>query len=204
MLIAYNRNNRLGGGCMDEDPGLSDYGRKIIDEMERVGMVLCCSHTGYRTAREALEYARRPVIFSHSNPRAMADHPRNIPDDLLRACARTGGVVCLSGIGDFLGSGGDSVEKLIRQIDYVANLIGPEHVGLGLDYVFDQEELEDYKRGHPESYPLINGTVPRTAMIAPESLPAIAEGLIDIGYTDAQVQGALGHNNLRVARQVWK
>jgi membrane dipeptidase len=56
MLIAYNKNNRLGGGCQDEDSGLTDYGRLIIDEMERVGMVLCCSHTGYRTAREAMEY----------------------------------------------------------------------------------------------------------------------------------------------------
>lgn len=62
MLIAYNRNNRLGGGCQDEDCGLTDYGRLIIDEMERVGMVLCCSHTGYRTAREAMDYSS---VMSH-------------------------------------------------------------------------------------------------------------------------------------------
>jgi membrane dipeptidase len=63
MLIAYNRNNKAGGGCQDEDTGLTAVGRQIIDEMERVGMVLCCSHVGYRTARAALEYSKKPVIF---------------------------------------------------------------------------------------------------------------------------------------------
>src|SRR5882762_1035060 len=88
MLFAYNKNNKLGGGCMDEDSGLTDYGRQIIDEMERVGMVLCCTHVGHRTARECLEYARNPVIFSHSNPSGVYQHVRNIPDDLMKACAR--------------------------------------------------------------------------------------------------------------------
>jgi len=69
MLFAYNKNNKLGGGCMDDDTGLTGYGRQIIDEMERVGMVLCCTHVGHRTAREALEHAKNPVIFSHANPR---------------------------------------------------------------------------------------------------------------------------------------
>jgi membrane dipeptidase len=105
MLIAYNHNNAAGGGCLEQaDPGLSATGRAIIDEMERVGMVLCVSHTGARTAAEALEYARQPVIFSHSNPAGETPQPRNISDDLIRACARTGGVVGLSGIGAFLGA----------------------------------------------------------------------------------------------------
>jgi membrane dipeptidase len=68
MLIAYNSNNAAGGGCLDKDIGLTPTGRAIIDEMERVGIVLCLSHTGAKTASEALEYSRNPVIFSHSNP----------------------------------------------------------------------------------------------------------------------------------------
>ena len=68
MLIAYKRSNTAGGGCLDDDSGLTAIGRAIIDEMERVGMVLCLSHTGSKTALKALEYARHPVIFSHSNP----------------------------------------------------------------------------------------------------------------------------------------
>ncbi len=112
MLIAYNRNNKLGGGCQDEDTGLTDYGRAVIDEMERVGMVVDCSHTGYRTARDTMEYARKPVNFSHSNALAVTDHPRNIPDDLIRACAATGGVVNVNGIGLFLGDPASSTDVL--------------------------------------------------------------------------------------------
>ena len=87
MLIAYNRNNAAGGGCLDADGGLTSVGRAIIDEMERVGMVLCLSHTGARTAAEAIEYSRNPPIFSHSNPYGDFPHVRNISDDLMRACA---------------------------------------------------------------------------------------------------------------------
>jgi membrane dipeptidase len=204
MLIAYNRNNRLGGGCQDDDSGLTDYGRHIIDEMQRVGMVLCCSHTGYRTAREAIEYSRNPVIFSHSNPLAIKNHPRNIPDDLMRACAGTGGVVNLSGIGIFLGENDTSTQTLINHIDYAVQLIGPEHVGLGLDYVFDQKELEEHVRDHPEFFPPENGYGAEISMIEPERIPVIAEALLEKGYREADVQGILGHNNLRIARAVWR
>src|SRR5690606_12704364 len=93
MLIAYNRNNAAGGGCLDTDDGLTARGRAIIDEMERVGMVLCLSHAGPRTVADALEYSRNPVIFSHSNPYGDTPHPRNVSDDLIRACARKGGVI---------------------------------------------------------------------------------------------------------------
>jgi membrane dipeptidase len=204
MLIAYNKNNRLGGGCQDEDCGLTDYGRQIIDEMQRVGMVLCCSHTGYRTAREAIEYAKTPVIFSHSNPRALWDHPRNIPDELMRACAAAGGVVNLNGIGIFLGKNDNSTETLVRHIDYVVQLIGPEHVGLGLDYVFDQSEADKYVRDHPDMFPPERGYAAGIATVEPERFPVIAEALLKKGYREYDVQGILGHNNLRVARQVWK
>ena len=203
MLLAYNKNNRLGGGCQDDDCGLTSYGRTIIDEMERVGMVLCCSHTGYRTARDAMEYSRKPVIFSHSNPRAVKDHPRNIPDDLIVACAKTGGVVNINGFGTFLGDNDNSTETLLTHIDYVANLVGSEHVGLGLDYVFDREELDSFNTSRPDLYPPEKGYRPGTEMVEPERYPVIAEALLARGYTDAETQGILGHNNLRIARSVW-
>jgi membrane dipeptidase len=204
MLIAYNKNNKLGGGCQDEDIGLTEYGRNIIDEMERVGMVLCCSHTGYRTAREAMEYAKKPVIFSHSNARALWDHPRNLPDDLMRCCAATGGVVNINGFGIFLGDNDNSTETLLRHIEYVAALIGAEHVGLGLDYVFDQAEMAEYLRARPDLFPPDKGYVAQIAMIEPERFPAVAEELLKRGYTDVEVKGILGDNNMRIARQVWR
>jgi membrane dipeptidase len=204
MLIAYNQSNRLGGGCQAADGGLTDYGRQVIDEMERVGMVLCCSHTGYRTAREAMDYAKNPVIFSHSNPRAVWNHDRNIPDDLMKACAATGGVVNLNGIGIFLGNNDNSTETLLRHIDYAVDLIGPEHVGLGLDFVFDQSEMTEYIKARPDIFPPEKGYSAAMAMIEPERIPMIAEALLRKGYSDAHVQGILGDNNLRVARQVWR
>lgn len=205
MLIAYNQANRLGGGCQDAvDCGLTEYGRRVIDEMERVGMVLCCSHTGYRTAREALEHSRNPVIFSHSNPRALRDHDRNIPDDLMDACARTGGVVSINGIGLFLGENDNSTETLVRHIDYAVQRIGPEHVGLGLDYMFDSEELDEYLRTRPDLFPPEKGYGAGISMIEPERVPEIVDALVRQGYGDDVVQGILGHNNLRVARRVWR
>jgi membrane dipeptidase len=204
MLIAYNKNNRLGGGCQDEDRGLTNYGRQIIDAMERIGMVLCCSHTGYRTAREAMEYARNPVIFSHSNPRAVRDHERNVPDELMRACARTGGVINLNGIGIFLGENDNSTATLVRHIDYAVDLVGPQHVGLGLDFVFDQAELGDYIRARPDLFPPDKGYGAGMALIEPERFPVIADELLKRGYSEEHVQGILGHNNLRVAKQVWR
>ena len=204
MLIAYNKNNRLGGGCQDKDEGLTDYGRQIIDEMARVGMILCCSHTGYRTAREALEYSKNPVIFSHSNPRAVWDHPRNIPDDLIRRCASTGGVINVNGFGIFLGPNDISTDAILKHIDYVVDLVGANHVGLGLDYVFDQQELDVYIGSRPDIFPPEYGYQRRIAMVEPERIPAIAEALLARGYSEEEVKGILGHNNLRVARQVWK
>lgn len=204
MLITYNLNNAAGGGCMDDDAGLTDAGRRVIDEMDRVGMVLCLSHTGARTVMEALEYCRYPVIYSHSNPFGDTPHIRNISDDLIRACARKGGVVGLSGFGPFLGASDDPVNALLRQLRYTIDLVGAEHVGLGLDYVFDRTELDEYVRTNPGLFPVGLTAGGRVAMVEPESMESIAEGLARDNLTDEQISGVLGGNWLRVARQVWK
>lgn len=204
MLIAYNETNKIGGGCQDNDPGLSDLGRKVIDEMARVGMPLCLSHTGYRTAREALEYAKGPVIFSHSNPLALKDHPRNIPDDLIDGCARTGGVIGINGIGKFLGENDASTAAIVRHVDYVAARVGAAHVGLSLDYCFDQEELEEFVKANPDKFPPHLGYGSNFSMAAPEQYPEIAEALVGLGYKEDDIAGILGGNWLRVAAQVWR
>jgi membrane dipeptidase len=209
MLFAYNKNTKLGGGCLDEDTGLTDYGRQIIDEMERVGMLVCCSHAGHRTARDIFEYAKKPVIFSHSNSSAVFPHARNIPDDLMEACAASGGVVNINGVGIFLGKGPDArpdnrTETFLRHVDYAAQLIGPRHVGIGLDYVFDIADLEAHVRAHPEKYPPEIREPGSYTQVEPERFPLIAEGLLKLGYSDEDVSAIMGHNNLRIAREVWK
>jgi membrane dipeptidase len=204
MLMAYNRNNRVGGGCHDEDPGLSLFGRAVLDEMARVGMVPCCTHTGYKTTMDVMSYASTPVIFSHSNPRSVHNHPRNISDEAMRACAATGGVVGINGIGPFLGANDNSTETFVRHLDYAVQLIGWEHVALGLDYVFDRKELDDYVAKMKHTFPPEVGYEAGIRMVAPEQLPAIVERLIALGYTEQALRGILGENLLRIARQVWK
>lgn len=204
MLLAYNRNNRVAGGCQDEDTGLTAYGRQVIEEMARVGMMICCTHVGYRTAMDVLTGSPVPVIFSHSNPRALRDHPRNIPDELMRACAATGGVVGINGVGIFLGENDASTETLVRHIDYTVDLIGPEHVGLGLDYVINMAEVDAYVRKMRAHFPPGLGYENGIQFVEPERLPELVEQLLRRGYDEAAVRGILGENWLRVAKQVWK
>jgi membrane dipeptidase len=204
MLVAYNRSNAAGGGCLDKDGGLTDVGRTIIDEMERVGMVLCLSHTGARTAQEALEYARNPAIFSHSNPYGDTAHPRNVSDALIKECARKGGVVGLSGLGPFLGTTDNLTDKLLKQLRYMVDLVGAEHVGLGLDYVFDRAELDEYVRANPTIFPGALSLSGNISMVEPEAFGWIAEMLVRDGLSDAQIRGVLGGNWLRVAERVWQ
>ncbi|RVT40363.1 membrane dipeptidase [Sphingobium algorifonticola] len=206
MLMAYNRRNLVGDGVHDEDApvGLTPFGRDVVAEMERVGMVVCCSHTGARTAADVLAVARKPVIFSHSNPKAVWDHKRNISDDLMRACADTGGVVGITGVGAFLGANNDvRSETFVRHIDYAVNLIGVDHVGLGLDFVFDREELRralvEMRHTFPDD-PAYR-TVPD--FVAPEQIVEIAALLMARGYAEADIAKILGGNHLRVAEQAW-
>jgi len=206
MLMAYNRNNRAGGGCQDDDRGLTAFGREMLDEMARVGMVACCTHTGYVTTRDVLEYTPNPVIFSHSNPRALHDHPRNVPDDLLLGCAATGGVVCLNGIGIFLGDNDNSTETYFRHIDHVVQLVGADHAGIGLDYVFDTDELDDYLLKMKGTFPdgLGYQVGAGLQMVSPAQIEPLIERQIQAGYSEADIRKILGENLLRVAKLVWK
>jgi membrane dipeptidase len=204
MLLAYNTNNAVGGGCQDEDSGLTDFGREVVGEMERVGMVVCCSHTGHRTVRDVFEVATKPVIFSHSNAAAVHGHPRNIPDELITACAATGGVIGVNGLSTFLGPDGDLVAACARHLDHVVQLVGPEHAGLGLDYVFDRGELDEYLEKMRHTFPAGLGYDHRLEFVAPEQLEALVEALLGRGYTSADVTAILGGNWLRIAREVWR
>lgn len=204
MLMAYNRNNRVGGGCHDEDPGLSPFGREVLDEMARVGMVACCTHTGPRTVMDVMAYSANPVIFSHSNARGLHDHPRNITDAAMKACAATGGVVGLNGVGIFLGRNDSSTDAFVRHVDYAVSLIGSRHVGLGFDYVFDTQELDDYHASMANTFPPGFGYDSSVRMIPPEQLEDIVDRLIRMGYGEVALKAILGGNFRRVAEQVWR
>ena len=200
MLVAYNRNNRAGGGCMDDDSGLTDFGRRVIEEAARVGMLICCSHTGEQTSMDVFEHSRNPVLLSHSNPKSLCDHPRNVSDSVMKACAETGGLVGITGYGLFLENGDTNPDNIVLHIDYAVNLVGPEHVALGMDYVFDKEELKTFL-ADKEIFPFDASDM---AMTSPEAMPALTESLVRMGYPEGTIRRILGENLLRVARQVWK
>ena len=204
MLMAYNTSNRAGGGCQDQDGGLTNFGRAMVAEMERVGMLLCLSHTGHRTVREVLAMATQPLIFSHSNCAALHPHPRNIPDELIRACAATGGVVGINGVGIFLGKNDISSETYARHVDHVVQLVGPAHGSIALDYVFDMRELEEHLERMKGTFPPGLGYEMGARFVPPEQLEEIVVTLQGWGYSDADLTALLGGNLLRLAKQVWK
>jgi len=204
MLFAYNRTNLAGGGCHDEDPGLTDFGREVVEEMNRVGMLVDCSHTGYRTTMEVMEAAQAPVIFSHSNPKSLHKHGRNILDEQIRACARTGGVVGINGVGPFLADRNATTKAMTDCICHVADLVGPEHVGIGLDYT--PQTLEGLLEMNPAYWPPSEGYGQGgpTRFAEPRQLPEITDMLLERGWPEGDIRKVLGENFLRVARKVWK
>jgi membrane dipeptidase len=201
MLLAYNKDNRASGGCLEGKWGLTDYGREVVREMNRIGMVVDASHMGFRATMDVFETSKKPVIFSHSNPAGLRSHVRNITDEQIKACAETSGVIGINGIGDFLG--GTRSEKIVEHIEYVMNLVGPEHVGIGLDYVVDKQELIDYVTGHPDIFPP-DKMKDVLSFVEPEQFPEFTEILYQKGYSEQVIRGILGGNYLRVAKAVWK
>jgi len=206
MLIAYNRRGLFGDGCHEcGDAGLSKLGMDLIREMNRVGMLVDCSHTGFRTTMEIMELSDSPVIFSHSNPKALYDHDRNISDEQARACARGGGVVGVTGVGSFMSEAGEDVTAtmLMRQIDYYVQLLGPAHVGIGLDYVHDLAALSAAMTDMPEAWPDASYHQRPLAFVPPSVMPELIVMMQSRGYANEDVRNILGGNWLRVLARVW-
>ncbi len=204
-LMAYNQRNNVGDGCHEQtDVGLSRFGIEVVEEMNRVGMMIDCTHTGYRTSMDVFEVAQDPVIFSHSNAHALNIHERNIRDDQAKACAATGGVVGINGLRIFLGGNDVSTEAVFRHLDYWTQLIGPAHVGIGLDFVSDVEILRSFVAARAAKYPAGQGYDEEPRFAEPEQIPSLTELMLKAGYADDNVYGILGGNWLRVAQAVWR
>jgi membrane dipeptidase len=207
MLFAYNRNNAAGGGCHDDDGGLTDFGRAVIAEMNKVGMIVDVSHAGYRTSMEAMEISQRPVIFSHSNPSAVQHHQRNIADEQIRACAATGGVVGAVGVNLFLGTDVPTAARLADHVDYLIDVAGPDHVALGLDFGFpvDLPGIEQIVADNPGFWPPHQYPSDfHPSYLAPSQLPELAGELLRRGHSEPVVEAVFGGNMLRVAQEVWR
>jgi membrane dipeptidase len=207
MLFAYNRNNEMGGGCHDDDSGITALGREAVVEMNRLGMVVDASHCGKRTALDLMESSSTPVVFSHSNARAVRSHGRNIDDDLIRACAEQDGVIGLCGIGIFLGDNDDRPGTMADHACHIADLVGTRHVALGIDWAPPTPSMPDlsaFVATRPDFWPAGHGyEVEDLRIMRPERIADLCDVLSVRGWTREDLIGLLGGNFLRVARAAW-
>lgn len=216
--IAYNNSNIFGGGCLDPDVPLTRAGHRYVEEIHKQKIVLdLCGHTGERTSFDAIQVTSGvPVICSHTNARALMDNPRNISDRLIEAIAKTGGVIGLTGFSDFhVRSRNDanvphkpqaSLDQHLNQYDYLKKLVGVEHIGLGPDFMTGRVDLDaiglDRERWPADVY----GEWPWYMVKDFETiveLPKVAQGLLNRGWSPADVRKVLGENWLRVYEKVW-
>ncbi len=207
MLLAYNLGNSGSGGCHDDDTGLTPFGRDVVAEMNRVGITVDLSHMSRRSTFDALEISSAPPVFSHSNSRRLRDHERNIDDDQIRACADAGGVIGINGIGIFLGENDISSRTFADHVCYVADLTGPEHVAIGLDWKpVGQKSGPDmgaFLRSRPDYWPKAQYDVSGISMFSPEQLPEVIATLRERGWSESELKGFLGENFMRVAGVSW-
>ena len=188
-----------GDGAFERtDQGLTATGRLAIKAMNRERIVVDLSGMGPRSSLDAMEESEHPVIFSHSNARAVYDHPMNLGDEHLHACAELGGVVGVSAFPACVSaSSRPTVEEVLGHLDHIAEVAGIDHVALGLDFTdlprkrFPSDPVPDPPYHFPEG------------LAGFADLPRLRERLASRGYGDGDQGKILGGNMVRVLRQVW-
>lgn len=184
MTLTHNGTLDWADSCCDEPRhgGLTEFGREVVREMNRMGMLVDLAHTSPETMNDALDVAEAPVIWSHASARAVWDHARNVPDQVLRRLPDNGGVVMVTFVPSFV-SAGDSatLAEVADHIDHVANVAGVDHVGIGSD--FDGIE-----------------TTP-TGLEDVSTYPALFAELSRRGWTEEELAKLAGENVLRVMRE---
>jgi membrane dipeptidase len=213
IQLTYNEGNALAPGALEPSDGpLTSLGRQAVQEMNRIGMVVDLSHVGRRASLEAIDVSADPVIFSHSNPRALQENPRNISDEQMRACAAKGGVIGLATFSAFVGDTTNGrhpgLADYFRQMDYALNLVGRDHVAIGTDIFLDPTDGVWWRAVTGRLYPEVSqGMTYEThnidGFMHQSDFPLVAESMLRHGYDTATVRQILGDNWRRVFSQVW-
>lgn len=181
MTLTHSKNTPWADSCTDdsEHNGLTERGKDIIREMNRLGMFVDISHVSAKTMRDALEVTSAPVIFSHSSAQALNAHARNVPDDVLAMMRDNGGVVMVNFYSSYIrhGSGPTDVDTVVDHIDHIAQVAGVEHVGLGSDF---------------DGVPTLPNQLSDVSMY-----PYLVQGLLNRGYSAGDIKKILGENLLR-------
>lgn len=209
--LTYNSRNLIGNGSTERiDGGISDFGVSIVERMNEVGMAVDVSHCGDQTTLDAFEVSSKPVLITHSNARALVPgHPRCKPDDAIRACARSGGVMGVTGVRMFVKrEEPTTIEDYLDHFDYIRDLVGVEHLGIGSDvdlHGYDdlpEAQAEALRAGYKDSY-AFREKIDIEGVDHPKRMFDLTEGLIRRGYTDDHIRGILGGNFARVLKGIW-
>lgn len=216
LEVTYQNRNLLGDGCGEtHDGGLTRYGLEVVKRMNELGIVVDLSHCGWKTSAGTIEASRDPVLFTHSHPYSVTPHVRNKSDDLLRALAAKGGVIGITGfspIASVISGKRPSVVDLVTHVDYVVNLVGIDHVGIGLDINenMTRESSTRLRELHPELYRYFGGggtfgydDTRAEGLDSIACFPELTRALVVRGYSEQDILKILGGNFLRVFRQVW-
>lgn len=195
----WNVRNELGEGVRERHNGrgLSKFGMEVIEEAQSLGMIIDVSHLSGEGVDDILSVARQPIVASHSNCRALFDHPRNLTDERIRRIADTGGVVGVHFAPAYIHPTDNSPERLVDHIDHLVNIAGVDHVGIGPDFV-----KSDGPRSPREA--LYEGVHSRflEGLSEIDELPTLTRCLLKRGYTEEQIAKIYGRNFLRVLRAV--
>ena len=208
--LTYNSQNMIGSGSTDRiDGGISDYGVSIIKAMNDVGMLIDVSHCGDRTTHDAIALSPKPIAITHSNCRALTDHPRLKTDEAIKALGARGGVMGITGVRMFVSAKEPTtIANMVDHIDHVVKLIGVDHVGIGSDADlngYDDMPADQYKMlkaGYKSSY-AFRDKIDTDGFDHPLKTYDLAEELIRRKYSDANIQAILGGNFRRLLGETW-
>ena len=212
MHLTYQRRNMIGDGCGEKsNAGLSDFGRTAIAEMNTVGVIPDCAHSGWQTSLEAAKVSSRPVVASHSTCAAIHPHIRSKPDEVIRAIVDSGGYIGICCISKFLRGAGD-ISALLDHIEYVTKNFGVDHVAIGTDVAYSSQNSREETRKLPKRsrsrepfrslWPKDDfaETAQMTNSLAWTNWPLYTVGLVQRGYSDDDIRKIIGGNVMRVTK----
>ena len=210
LMFSYNVDTPYSDGGVSNsdgtDEGVHELGFKIIEEANRLGISIDCSHSSNKTCIEAAAASTKPIMLSHSNAYTLQPIDRNASDEAIKAVAASGGVICINFIGGFLNSRGDATPfSIAKHAEYIRNLTGPEHVCAGSDYVWNYADSLHWILRNPKDFPVESGYATPSHMGKPSEMWGTARVLQEAyGWTDEEIAGFLGENLVRFYKATWK
>ncbi len=208
MQLTYNTQNLVGSGCYEaRDGGLSDFGRDVIGEMNRLGIVIDLSHVGARTADEAIRLSRQPVCYSHIAPKALKDHPRCKTDDQIRFIIDKGGFVGATPFPPFMPRGAEStVEDFLDMLEYMIGITGEDRLGIGTDFSQGDPYTPDYwvrDKGYGRKLTEFGQIKYPDGFQTSAEYPNLITSMQRRGWRERRIRNVMGENWVRFLRDVW-